>query len=206
MRFAPLFLLIVLVGSGTVIARHATALFTDAPGSVDVSIKQSTTAMNRIRDVQRYRDQDYDFSVAVPAGWQPIVTIDDGQPDDPFIEAGHAVGFEAPREGVAAGFADYVLIEILPGSRSGRFLTDGTRALPVRIGGMSGVRESLAVDGFDMGPGQLDLVVHQAEVRGVGFTIGFYAIGEPSRRALLEDAFELMIRTFDLDRPPFRIS
>jgi len=206
MRFASLTLVIVLVGSGAVIAHHAKALFTDAPGHVDVPMQPSTTIANRIREVQRYRDLDYDFSMAVPAGWQPIVTIDGGQPDDRSIETGHAVGFEAPRDGQAAGFADYVLIEILPGSRSGRFMTDGTRARPVRIGGMSGVRESLAVDGFDMGREQLDLVVHQAEVSGVGFTIGFYAIGEPSRRALLEEAFELMIRTFDLDRPPFRIS
>ncbi len=158
-----------------------------------------------------YVDPDLAFEMAVPAGWTPIVTVTEAPRDVPdpvaaMVETGHVVGFEAPRDGPDDVFADYVMIEILPGTESGLFHTDGTLTREISIDGRAGLRDSLRIDDHRIGQASLDLVVHQAEVRGTGWTIGFYAIGEPAQARLLEEAFELMIRTFHLPGPPFRVS
>jgi len=188
---------------GTMVAVH------ELKGDANASVmphrldRSFATSAEWISDFDLYRDEDYDFSMAVPAGWTPIVATAERVSSH---DEGYAIGFEAPRDDAPDRFADYVMIEILPGDRSGRFQTDGSQAQPVSIDGLQGVRERLAIDRHDMGDALLDLVVIQAEVRGLGFSVGFYAIGEPARRAMLENAFDLIIQTFEMDRPPFRIS
>lgn len=169
--------------------------------------------------ISTYRDPEIAFDMAIPAGWTAIVGVGesaeapaDGTSDAgsrallAIAETGRVVGFEAPRDGADDAFADYVMVEILPGRDSGQFLTDGSRRRAVRIDGHPAYRDGLRIEGHEVDGVSLDLIVHQAELRGVGWTIGFYAIGEPSRARLVEDAFELMIGTFRLRAPPFRIS
>lgn len=202
MRSGPLLIALVVAGVAALVVRHG-SLFDEHPPSGSVAAARS---FDWVTDAVAYRDPDYDFSVAVPVGWRSIVAMGESSNDPSQPELGYSVGFEAPRDGDDDVFADYVMIEILPGTESGRFLTDGSRTRSVRIDGLVGQREDLAIDGHRIGDETLDLIVYQAEVRGVGFTLGFYAIGEPSRRELLDDAFELMIRTFELALPPFRVS
>jgi len=203
MRPALAILLATSFGIGSAIVIHEPRPEGNGSGAGGSSVSSGPGSHGRFEDFQRYDDEDYAFSLAVPGGWDVIVAMSD---DTASSGEGYAVGFEAPRDGIGDRFAEYVMVEILPGDRSGRFVTDGSQAQPISVGGLHGVRERLAIDRHDMGDEQLDLVVIQAEVSGLGFTLGFYAIGEPSRRPVLESAFELMIRTFELDRPPFRIS
>ena len=205
MRFA--FLLPVSVALGTtalIVSPLRARAGSNRPGRRPVP---AASPNDSLTDIGVYRDPELAFDLAVPAGWTSIEPVA-GPSDDAAGGAGsgHAVVFEAPRDGPGDAFADYVMIEILPGRDSGLFLTDGSRAADVRIDGMPGTRDALVIEGHEIDGIVLDLVVHQAEVRGLGWTIGFYAIGETRHERLVEDAFELMIRTFRLPAPPFRVT
>ena len=210
MRFAFLLPLSVALGTVALIAIEGGGF--DAPSRTEPSPRGARAILaspppGRLAGISAYTDPELVFDVAIPAGWTPIPLV-----DDPVgVEGGEwgggrVVGFEAPREGPGDPFADYVMIEILPGRDSGLFVTDGSRTSAVEIDGVAGVRDRLAIDGHEVGGTRLDLVVHQAEIRGLGWTIGFYSIGEVHREALVADAFELLIRTFRLSGPPFRIA
>ena len=203
MRFAFLLPVSVALGTTALIVAHS------VPEPVEPPARSLGPGGSRdsLTDIGVYRDPELAFDLAVPAGWTAIEPVGDPPQDAPGVpEAGHAVVFEAPRDGPGDAFADYVMIEILPGRDSGLFLTDGSRAADVRIDGMPGTRDALVIEGHEVDGVVLDLVVHQAEVRGLGWTIGFYAIGETRHERLVEDAFELMIRTFRLPAPPFRVT
>ena len=76
----------------------------------------------------------------------------------------------------------------------------------IKVNGKSGFREQLRIDGRENGLSAIDLIVHQAEIHGLGYTIAFYAIGEPANEVMMRDAFDVMLRTFRLKNSPFFIS
>ena len=203
MRFAFLLPVSVALGTTALIVAHSAR----EPFESSASAPGPGGSNDSLTDIGVYRDPELAFDLAVPAGWTSIEPVA-GPSDDAAGGAGsgHAVVFEAPRDGPGDAFADYVMIEILPGRDSGLFLTDGSRTADVRIDGMPGTRDALVIEGHEVDGIVLDLVVHQAEVLGLGWTIGFYAIGETRHERLVEDAFELMIRTFRLPAPPFRVT
>lgn len=180
-------------------------------------------------DIEAYEDLDYGFNVAIPTGWRKIVTADPEKVIDAesqadvfqdsgegsgttsrsellLVEPGYAVGFESVQETRGDKFADYILIEILPGKDSGLFATDGTYRYPVTIDGRAAWYDRLEVDHASSGLTDVDLVIYQAELTGVGYTVGLYAIGEHSRERIMAAAFEIMLQTFQLNRSPFNIS
>lgn len=171
----------------------------------DTRSQRAEQSQAEITEVVSYRDSDFDFLLAVPAGWKAIVASPETVEAD-GLSVAHTVSFEAPREYPGDVFSDYVMIEIIPGERSGKFVTDGSKAKNINIDGYDAVRESLVVEQHRLGDETLDLIIHQAEIRATGFTVGFYAIGEPRNRAFLDDAFELMIRSFEFVTPPYRVS
>ena len=208
MRFA--FLLPVFVAAGTVaaIVAEGVSRAPDASAADAASPRSAHGAADaRFTDIDTYTDPELALDVAFPASWSPIDVVDDapGTGADALAQTGRVIGFEAPRDGPSDAFADYVMIEILPGRESGLFLTDGSRTEPVTIDGVEGFRDSLVIEGHEVGGVALDLVVHQAEIRGLGWTVGFYAIGETRHAELVAEAFELMIRSFRLSAPPFRV-
>ena len=207
MRLAFLLPVSVALGTAALIVAHSAPEPSGSLAPASGSGDPHESPHESLTDIGVYRDPELAFDLAVPAGWTAIEPVAD-PPGDAAGGAGsgHAVVFEAPRDGPGDAFADYVMIEILPGRDSGLFLTDGSRAADVRIDGMPGTRDALVIEGHEVDGVVLDLVVHQAEVRGLGWTIGFYAIGETRRERLVEDAFELMIRTFRLPAPPFRVT
>ena len=173
-----------------------------------------------------YADPDLGFGVAVPDGWRASV-VAESDAQRLMYEPGYAVGFESPREGVDDPFADYLMIEILPGDESGLFVTDGSRRRSVEIDGRRAWRDALRLSAAGVPHGMsapdgsrpaedpggrasasvaVDLLVLQAATRGLGYTVGFFAIGEPSNAVALGDAFEAMLRTFRLPRAPFDVS
>jgi len=163
---------------------------------------------SRLKPIERilpYRDVDYGFEVAVPEYWSPnFAATSDEQTQQ--LEPSYAVGFESPRTGVNDVFADYLMVEILPGAHTGGFDTDGTQTRVMIVDGRVAVVDRVELDGFEIGTDQIDLVVFQAEIVELGFTVGIYVIGEQREAAVLADAFELALKTFKVPDDPFSVS
>lgn len=175
----------------------------------------------RLLDIEHYEDLDYGFKLAIPAGWRKIVTAESvSEPVDSInsvndnersttpqsLEPGYAVGFESVQQNADDRFADYILIEVLPGNESGRFEAADSLRQAVTIDGRRTWFDRLEIDHVSSGTIDVDLVVYQAELSGVGYTVGLYAIGEPVREHLLAMAFEVMLQTFKVVRDPFSVS
>jgi hypothetical protein len=154
--------------------------------------------------ITSYHDVDYGFSMAVPDNWRPIL-LAESEADLDVLEPGYAVGFESLRSGEADRFADYIMVEILPGAEIGTFATDGSQSRTVLIDGQAGIRDRLLLRDYDVGDVRLNLVVFQAELIRLGYTIGFFAIGEQHEVDRLEAAFEILLRTFRLPVNPYQL-
>jgi len=163
------------------------------------------SGLKPIERIVRYSDADYGFEVAIPDNWSINYTAThDEQSED--LEPGYAVGFESPRSGSNDVFADYLMVEILPGAQTGAFETDGTQAQVIMVDGRVAITDQINLDGFDIDGDQIDLVVFQAEIVELGFTVGIFAIGEQHEAAVLADAFELALKTFKVPDDPFSVS
>ena len=170
-----------------------------------------------------YVDPDFGFSMATPANWRAVVAVE-SDARMAMYEPGYAVAFESPRDDDDL-FADYLMVEILPGSESGLFETDGSRRRMTWVDDRLAWRDELRLpmtvsvpiapvtvpDGGGSMPAgvreaEVELAIYQASFAGLGFTVSLYAVGERSRRDLMAEAFEIMLRTFRLDVDPFEIS
>jgi len=161
-----------------------------------------TPSDDPLSEIMSYDDENYGFSIAVPLGWQKIIAADIPEDYDE-LEPGYAVGFEAPLEGGGDMFTDYIMIEILPGNDSGVFDTDGSNRVEVFIDGRPAWIDTLSVNAASLGLSDIELTVYQAQISGLGFTVGLYAIGEPDREELMSEAFELLVRTFEFYVEPY---
>ena len=159
----------------------------------------------RLTELDTYVDPDFGFSLAVPAGWIPVVA-EESDADLDVLEPGYAIGFESPRERDGDVFSDYLMVEIMPGRDSGLFETDGSRRRETVVDGRTAWRDELTIAPGSGHGGGTALLVRQAALSGLGYTVGLYAVGEPARRVLLEEAFEAMLRTFRLPHAPFDVS
>lgn len=161
-----------------------------------------------LKPIQRilpYHDEDYGFRIAVPEHWsRTYAATDDAEAN--ALEPGYAVGFESPRSGVDDVFADYLMVEILPGAHTGGFVSDGSQTQVIMVDGRVAITDKINLNGFEIGGARIDLVVFQAEIVELGFTVGIFAIGEQSEAAVLADAFELALKTFKVPEDPFSVS
>ncbi len=166
-----------------------------------------STSRNLIVDLERYDDPDYGFSLAVPVGWKRIVA-DDTDADDTadvleMLEPGYAVGFESPRSDRTDKFADYILIEVLPGNEFGLFESAPEHRQLIEIDAQAITYDRLSIDSATDDNVAVDLVIFQRGVQALGYTIAFYAIGEPANERAMFDAFQIMLRTFTQTTEPF---
>lgn len=152
-----------------------------------------------------YRDADYGFSMAVPEGWAQIYAAE-SDTDEDALEPGYAIGFESPRSSVDDRFADYVMVEILPGAESGAFETDDNNKRVVVVDDRVAVVDRVLLSDFQISGDTLDLIVYQAEIVELGFTVGIFVIGEQHESDVLSDAFELTLKTFKIPDNPFDVS
>ena len=189
----------------------------------------SATSVELVLDIEHYDDYDYGFSMAIPAGWRRIVTaepevkavsgllsgVETGSTlsegvspslDMQILEPGYAVGFESAQQHADDQFADYILVEILPGKFSGLFAADMNDRQSVLIDGRPASYDRLEIKHASTGLTDVDLVIYQAELAGVGYTVGLYAIGEHTSERTMAIAFEVMLQTFRIDRSPFTVS
>lgn len=158
-----------------------------------------------IETIQTYVDLDYGFSMAVPKGWRKIVLAEQETPNQ-VPELGYAVGFEALPRSTDDTFADYILLEILPGRESGLFAAGDADSQSTQIDGRTVTFDRLFIDGKHNPDAGIDLVIFQREFSALGYTIDFYAIGEPGNEKVLFEAFQIMLVTFEQFHPPFLLS
>lgn len=206
MRLIAAILLLVLVTAGYTSWRLGAV--SDEPVASDTPFK-TIDKLGSISNLERYDDPDYGFSFAIPAGWRTIIavqsevdTVDDWLDD---LEPGYAVGFEAPRSGNQDRFADYILIELLPGEDFGLFDASGAQTYVFESEQESFTYHRLEIDSALDDTIDVDLVIFQRGVQALGYTLAFYAIGEPADEHLLFQAFQIMLRTFEQHKAPFVI-
>ncbi len=189
----------------------------------------SESSVELVLDIEHYDDLDYGFSVAIPAGWRRVVSAEPEEKavsnvpagvetgsiqsegvssgaDIPALEPGYAVGFESAHQHDDDQFADYILVEILPGDSSGLFAADANHRQSILIDGRPAWYDRLEIKQSSTGLTDVDLVIYQAELAGVGYTVGLYAIGEHTSERIMAIAFEVMLQTFRVERPPFSVS
>jgi len=194
-------LLPLLVGFGA--SAFVTMLQTPATAMPERAVvSKPSISQEMLLDIVSYDDDIYGFTVAVPSGWQKVVPVEIPEDYD-VLEPGYAVGFEAPKEAGLDQFTDYIMIEIMPGNDSGAFETDGSQRVEVIIDGRPAWIDIVAVNASDLGLDDVELTVYQAQIKGLGFTVGLYAIGEPGRDKLMSAAFELIVRTFSFFVEPY---
>jgi len=163
------------------------------------------TTLPPIERIVPYVDQDYDFKLAIPEHWVRIYAAEDEADADSDLP-GYAVGFESPRAGKQDRFADYLMVEVLPGSHSGAFDSDGSEQQVIMVDGRVAVTDKVYLDDFDVGGASLDLVVYQAEIIELGYTVAVFAIGERHEAEVLADAFNLALKTLKIPDDPFSMS
>ena len=204
MRSIATFLLLASAVAAVVLWRSETP---DENISILSAAGESIKTVESIQVLERYEDQDYGFSVAVPAGWtrvyaaQPDGTEVGNWPDN--LEPGYAVGFESPRSGSRDRFADYILIELLPGDEFGLFDTTGAQQHYFQSEQTKFVYDRLSINSALDDSIDVDLVIFQRGVQAFGYTLAFYAIGEPANEKILFEAFQIMLRTFEQIEDPF---
>ncbi len=164
-----------------------------------------TSSLMPIERIVPYFDHDYGFEIAVPEHWSRNVAVT-GDEQSQELEPGYAVGFESALSGPNDVFADYLMVEILPGAYTGAFETDGSQTRVEMVDSRVAVVDRVNLDGFEIASDRIDLVVFQAEIVELGFTVGIFVIGEQHEAAVLEDAFELALKTFKVPDDPFSVS
>lgn len=157
-----------------------------------------------IEKIVSYTDKGYGFQLAVPENWSHLyAAVDDAKTD--ALQPGYAVGFESPKSYPGDVFADYIMVEVLPGAHSGAFVSDDTKTQVIMVDGKVAITDKIEIAGLDINGNSIDLVVFQAEIVELGFTVGIYAIGEKREAKVLADAFELALQTFVVPEDPYSV-
>lgn len=157
-----------------------------------------------LSSIEQWQDPYSGVSLAYPAGWTPMLLPDIDSRSE-LLEPGFSFGFESQRSSDQDVFADYLLVEILPGNQSGQFVTDGSQRFSASIDGRIAWRDRLLLEEHPIGADSVDLSIHQAGFAGLGYTVGLYVIGEQAESVLLGDVFEVLLQTFSLDGEPFQV-
>jgi len=199
MRSMPIILLFLALASVAFLNRDRLQL----PASAQNLLFSNT--LPAIEEIRSYTDSDFSFSMAVPLDWTQIIA-DEPLSEIDELETAYAVGFESPRTYKGDRFADYIMVEIIPGTESGAFETDGSLAKTILIDGYPAQEDELLIRNYSVAGDKLDLQIYQAQLNGLGYTVGFYAIGEHREAEALREAFRLMIETFRLPPQLFDIS
>jgi len=164
---------------------------------------------NPVLELAWYDDPEYGFSVAVPSGWTRIIAADESAPEiddvSALLELGYAVGFESPRSSLNDRFADYILIEVMPGDDSELFVASERQRKYFSSGQEKILYDRLLINADKDSASDVDLVIFQRGEKAFGYTLAFYAIGEPANEQAMFEAFQIMLRTYTQNADPFII-
>lgn len=172
----------------------------DAGSSVTVNVE----AADELLFVD-YFDDSYGFSMVVPQHWKKLIS-DELLPESDVREPGYSVIFESPQQGDVDTYADYIMVEVLPGIETGAFDSDGQHRDLVIVDGQKAVRDKLMLVNFPFGGSSIDLTVRQAEIAQLGYTVGLYAIGTNDNARMLEKAFRALLYSFQLPDEPYLVA
>lgn len=152
-----------------------------------------------------YVDADYGFSMVVPQHWRK--TIVDGLGVDNNLSAlGYSVTFESSVQGDDDLYVDYIMVEVLPGTETGAFESDGAHREVVIIDGQKAVRDRIELVDYPYKGDTLDLTIRQAEIAQLGYTVGLYAIGTEDNAVILDEAFAALVYSFVLPDELFLVA
>jgi len=182
----------------------SSALFETHDRSIDGQWAQSNSGSAELLFVDYY-DEDFGFSMVVPQGWTKVIT-DEPSGGDSALEPGYSVVFESGRENEHDHYADYVMVEVLPGIETGAFETSGEHRELIIIDGREAVQDKLILRNIAFEDTISDLTVWQAEIAQLGYTVGLYAVGTSNNARMLEDAFRAMVFSFQLPNQPFNVT
>lgn len=152
-----------------------------------------------------YIDEDYGFSMVVPQGWKRTI-VDGMDSDSNGSKLGYSVTFESAIQGDADPYVDYLMVEVLPGTETGAFESDGVHRDVVIIDGIKAVRDEINLADYPFGDATIDLTIRQAEIAQLGFTIGLYAIGTKDNAGMLDEAFGALVYSFEVPDEPFLVA
>ncbi len=149
-----------------------------------------------------YADVDFGFSMVVPKNWEKLPPLD--IPEYELLnEPGYSVMFESPLKDANDNYADYIMVEVLPGIETGAFISDGEHRALVTVDGQTAVEDKILLTDFPVGDKELDLSIRQAEIAQLGYTVGLYAVGTKDNARMLEDAFRALLYSFELPKQPY---
>ncbi len=152
-----------------------------------------------------YHDNTLGFSMVVPKEWSQLIPGHSYELSDD-IDAGYSVIFESPLEDDKDRYADYLMIEVLPGIDTGAFESTGEHRGVVIVDGQQAVRDELTLLDFPVGGHRIDLLVKQAEIAQLGYTVGLYVIGTNNNAQMLDEAFRALLYSFQLPKQPYQVS
>ncbi len=152
-----------------------------------------------------YHDNTLGFSMVVPKEWSQLIPEHSYELSDD-IDAGYSVIFESPLEDDKDRYADYLMIEVLPGIDTGAFESTGEHRGVVIVDGQQAVRDELTLLDFPVGGHRIDLLVKQAEIAQLGYTVGLYVIGTNNNAQMLDEAFRALLYSFQLPKQPYQVS
>jgi len=150
-------------------------------------------------------DDDFGFSLVVPQGWTKVVA-DEPASDAYLSEPGYSVVFESSRENDADVYADYIMVEVLPGIDTGGFESSGKHREVVIIDGQQAVQDKITLSNIPFENTVVDLTVWQAEIAQLGYTVSLYAVGTSNNARMLEDAFRAMVFSLQLPKHLYRVT
>ena len=168
------------------------------------SVSASKVAIDEMLFVD-YVDESFGFSMVVPQHWKEIIT-DVGIEDSGVSEPGYSVIFESPKQSEVDTYADYIMVEVLPGNETGAFDSDGKHRDLVIVDGQKAVRDELTLVNFPFGETSIDLTIRQAEIAQLGYTVGLYVIGTRDNAQMLDSAFRALLYSFQLPEAPYQVS
>lgn len=139
------------------------------------------------------------FEARVPLHWSRALL---NTPQD----AGITVSFESPQSDEADMFADYLMIDIQPGSVVEVLEEQPDERTLMSVAGESVYRERISLDQHPVADTHIDLVAWQLTLRKPGYSIAIYVVGERREEARLERVLIEFAYSFSMPVPPFLLT
>lgn len=165
------------------------------------SVQEGFSELPRLPEPEmiRFADPTAGFRARIPQRWQRSLI---NTPDD----AGITVSFESPRSGENDKFADYLMIDIQPGSVVEVFERPADERTAMTVAGQTVYRERISLDNHPVADTHLDLLAWQLTFRKPGYSVAIYVVGERREEARLERVMIEFAYSFSMPVPPFLLT
>lgn len=140
------------------------------------------------------------FALTLPDKWFRRVLNDSPEDSggDEQQAGGYAVTYLSPLTSDDDTFADYIMVELLPGDATGFTANTRTERQNIKVDGITAIRERIELLEYPVADGDIDLVAYQTIVTRARYSLGIYAVGQRHESVALESLFSRVIETFKL--------